>query len=118
MPRRIAGDAIQMHQASAGQPGEAGLDLIVGEGMADAAEKAVEIDRLLVDIRRGAELRALFHDCTHSVYCDTLSTMPMTEMDGNSWLITRFHCEMPAVSTKITSWACISKRSASRSPDA
>ena len=54
------------------------------------------------DYRCGANKRAVVQDCAHYGF-ESPSAIPIIDIDGSNWLITRFHCEIPAVSTKITS---------------
>ena len=79
------------------------------------SKQIAQVDFIFIDIRSRVIERTVVHNSAH-YGLEMLSAMLMTEIDGNNWLITRFHCEMPAASTNTTSWACSSKRSASNMP--
>ena len=50
----------------------------------DDTEQFTNVDRLVVYVGCGIEFRAIVHNCTHFDYCVTLSTMPITEIDGSN----------------------------------
>ena len=76
-----------------------------------------EVDHVVVGIERRLH-HTDFLGCAGHQFPLRLSAILIMLIDGSSWLITRFHCEMPAVSTKMTSCACMSNRSARIMPEA